>query len=147
MQKRESNQPSKRRGRKPKAKPEGLGDVVEIITEATGIKKLVKLFTPDGEDCGCDKRKETLNKIFPFPRHRPSKCMNQEQYERWESVKDIKKHDRKEYLDKVYPATAKLHAELFSHKHYSPCTCSPKIWDQWRKDLNNIFKIYEEQAD
>jgi hypothetical protein len=63
MQKRESNQPSKRRGRKPKAKPEGLGDVVEIITEATGIKKLVKLFTPDGEDCGCDKRKETLNKI------------------------------------------------------------------------------------
>lgn len=37
----------------------GAGDVVEKITEATGIKKVVKkLF---GEDCGCEGRKKRMN--------------------------------------------------------------------------------------
>jgi hypothetical protein len=38
----------------------GLGDTVEKITTATGIKKAVKFLA--GEDCGCDERKELLNK-------------------------------------------------------------------------------------
>ena len=42
----------------------GLGDQIEKITEATGIKKLVKWAF--GEDCGCDQRKEKLNKLFPL---------------------------------------------------------------------------------
>lgn len=40
----------------------GLGDIVESITEATGIKKVVEVFA-NGKDCGCDKRKEQLNDI------------------------------------------------------------------------------------
>lgn len=44
----------------------GVGDVVEKITEATGIKAAVKTFF--GEDCGCDGRKEYLNKKLPFAR-------------------------------------------------------------------------------
>ena len=43
----------------------GMGDVVESFTEATGIKKLVD-FAANGKDCGCQKRKEALNKAFPF---------------------------------------------------------------------------------
>ena len=39
----------------------GLGDIVEIITKYTGIKWLVKKVV--GEDCGCDERKEFLNKL------------------------------------------------------------------------------------
>lgn len=39
----------------------GLGDVVEKIAEVTGIKKVVEAVF--GEDCGCQGRKETLNKI------------------------------------------------------------------------------------
>ena len=35
--------------------PSGLGDVIEKVTEATGIKKAVKFLA--GEDCGCDQRK------------------------------------------------------------------------------------------
>ena len=44
---------------------EGLGDTVEKITKATGIKKVVEMFA-DGRDCGCDDRKEKLNKMFPY---------------------------------------------------------------------------------
>lgn len=40
-----------------------LGDLVEFITKYTGIKWLVKKVV--GEDCGCDERKEFLNRITP----------------------------------------------------------------------------------
>jgi hypothetical protein len=43
----------------------GLGDTIEKITKATGIKAAVELFSSvTGLDCGCDERKETLNKLF-----------------------------------------------------------------------------------
>ncbi len=48
-------------------KARGLGDTIENITTATGIKKIVdKVSDVVGGDCGCGKRKETLNKIFPY---------------------------------------------------------------------------------
>ena len=57
-------------------KSKGLGDDIEKITEATGIKKLVKFIA--GEDCGCDERKNKLNKIF---RHNKLECLNEEEYD------------------------------------------------------------------
>lgn len=45
-------------------KSKGLGDTIAKITEATRIDKLVKFIA--GEDCGCDERKEKLNKLFPY---------------------------------------------------------------------------------
>jgi len=44
-------------------KSKGLGDTIEKITETTGIKKLVELIPGD---CDCNKRKEMLNKAFPY---------------------------------------------------------------------------------
>ena len=46
-------------------KPKGLGDSIERITEITGIKKVVEKVTGK-KDCGCNKRKENLNKAFPY---------------------------------------------------------------------------------
>ena len=43
----------------------GLGDTIEKITKATGINKVVNKITGK-KDCGCNKRKETLNKAFPY---------------------------------------------------------------------------------
>ena len=45
-------------------KSKGLGDTVAKITKATGIDKLVHKVV--GEDCGCDKRQDALNKIVPY---------------------------------------------------------------------------------
>ena len=48
-------------------KSKGLGDSIEKITKATGIKKVVdKVNKSTGKDCGCNKRKETLNRFFPY---------------------------------------------------------------------------------
>ena len=48
-------------------KSKGLGDTIEKITKATGIKKVVdKVNKITGKDCGCGKRRDTLNKFFPY---------------------------------------------------------------------------------
>ncbi len=45
----------------------GLGDTIEKITKATGIKAVVdKVSEITGVDCGCSARKDTLNEIFPY---------------------------------------------------------------------------------
>lgn len=57
-------------GRGPGQKPQGLGDTVEKLLGPVGraYKKL------RGGKCGCNKRKELLNRIFPYappPPQRP----------------------------------------------------------------------------
>ena len=56
-------------------RPKGFGDTVAKITEVTGIKKLVKLIA--GDDCGCDERKEILNRKFKY---KNINCVSEEDY-------------------------------------------------------------------
>jgi hypothetical protein len=58
-----------------KRKAQGLGDTIDQITTATGIKALVKFVA--GEDCGCDQRKEALNKLFPYSK---PNCLSEQDY-------------------------------------------------------------------
>ena len=49
------------------SKSRGLGDTIEKITKATGIKKVVEAVSEaTGKDCGCAKRREALNEKFPY---------------------------------------------------------------------------------
>ena len=48
-------------------KSKGLGDTVAKITKATGIKKVVDTVAKKlKKDCGCNKRQDTLNRLFPY---------------------------------------------------------------------------------
>tara|TARA_R110001606_G_scaffold398381_1_gene577294 strand:+ start:843 stop:1007 length:165 start_codon:yes stop_codon:yes gene_type:complete len=51
-------------------KSQGLGDSIEKFTKATGIKTLTQYLENNGalgkKGCGCKKRKEALNKAFPY---------------------------------------------------------------------------------
>ena len=48
-------------------KSKGLGDSIEKITKATGIKKVVDTVSKVvKKDCGCANRKDTLNRLFPY---------------------------------------------------------------------------------
>ena len=50
-----------------KNKSKGLGDTVEKFTTATGIKKVVDTVAKaTGKPCGCQERKDALNRIFPY---------------------------------------------------------------------------------
>ena len=48
----------------------GLGDTIAKFTEATGIATVVKAIA--GDDCGCDKRQEWLNKVVPYSSDPPA---------------------------------------------------------------------------
>ncbi len=51
-----------------KTKSKGLGDTIAKFTKATGLDKaaedIAKAFGE--EDCGCDRRREKLNQLFPY---------------------------------------------------------------------------------
>lgn len=48
-------------------KSKGLGDTIEKVTTATGIKKVAEAVSKaTGSDCGCSKRRDALNRAFPY---------------------------------------------------------------------------------
>ena len=52
-------------------KSQGLGDSIEKFTTVTGIKSFTQVLTRNGifgkkKDCGCNKRQNTLNRLFPY---------------------------------------------------------------------------------
>lgn len=56
-------------------KAQGLGDTIDQITTATGIKALVKFIA--GDDCGCNERKAKLNERFPYKK---ANCLTEQNY-------------------------------------------------------------------
>ncbi len=118
----------------------GLGDVIENITSATGIKKVVELFI-DGEDCGCDKRKEKLNKIkLKFPIYR---CFTEDLYNQWtefrkKRIKGSWKGVKLNHQDKLFEIEVTKH--LFV-KSFKPCSrCGTALKDR----IEQIDKIYKQ---
>jgi hypothetical protein len=68
---------AKARTKKPS---QGLGDTIEKITEATGIKKAVETFSKvTGVDCKCEERKAKLNNLIPY--RRKVNCLTESDYE------------------------------------------------------------------
>jgi len=49
-------------------KSRGLGDSIHKITKATGVHTLVDKGAKalGKSDCGCDKRRDTLNRLIPY---------------------------------------------------------------------------------
>jgi len=119
------NKPKQTRKRKPK----GLGDTVENITKATGIKKVVKFIA--GEDCGCDKRKEKLNKMFPY--FKPN-CLEEEEYNYLTSFFNGRTHQIK---PSQQTKLLKIYNRALNQKQ-EPTTCS----DCWRDIINKLRKVY-----
>ena len=67
--------PKKKKQAVNKVKAKGLGDTVEAVLKATGVDKVAKWIL--GEDCGCEARKETLNRLFPYKK---PKCLTEDEF-------------------------------------------------------------------
>ena len=50
------------------AQHKGLGDTIAEFTKSTGLDKIAERVAKAAgkEDCGCNKRREILNKKFPY---------------------------------------------------------------------------------
>ena len=110
---------------------EGLGDTVEKITTATGIKKAVKWLA--GEDCGCDQRKEKLNKMF---RYKKPECLNEDEFELIKMAVDTKKNaftsQEQEQYKQIYERVFKVKVDC------TPCSFRSTVW----KDLIALYNQY-----
>ena len=119
------------RGRK---KATGLGDTIEQITEVTGIKSVVEKFSKaTGIDCGCDKRKETLNKLFSY--HKPN-CLVEEDYnyltDFFNRLKgQVSVNDQYKLIEVYF----RVFNQRLENSNCSSC---------WRDRINEIRKVYNE---
>lgn len=117
-------------------KKKGFGDSIEAITEATGIKKIVEILEEKFDfDCGCDKRKELLNKIFPYK----SECLTEDEYnilDKFSWRTDIISNEDANALLKIYNRVFNLNLKM--------TTCS-SCWIKYIDDLKKLYKVYKEE--
>lgn len=114
-----------------KRKSKGLGDTIEKIIEATGFVK--------GKDCGCDKRKELLNKVFPY--RSKFRCFTEQEYLDWKQFTAVKTITLTAEQVKF---VCDLYASIFSRPVWYPCSsCSPKPLITMIDKLDTIYGSYE----
>ena len=113
----------------------GLGDTIAKVTKATGIDKLVKFIA--GEDCGCEERKEKLNKLF---RYKQPLCLTENEFN---YLTEFQKVNNTTLTKQEGDEIATIWNRVFqSRKFYRPCTCNPKAWQDMINDLLIIHKEY-----
>lgn len=119
--------------KKKSGQSKGLGDTVEKIIEATGFVK--------GKDCGCDKRKELLNKYFPY--RTKLRCFTEQEYNDWKEFTAVKtitlSSDQVKFVCELY-------ASIFNRPVWFPCaSCSPKPLISMIDKLDVIYESYINQ--
>lgn len=112
-----------------KRRSKGLGDIIETITEAVGIKQV---FDAIGIDCGCETRKELLN--AKFPNFKNVNCLNESDYEYLKDMPHQLTHKVKTRLNQIYINTFGINLE----KH----GCE-SCWRDYVANLKKVFKSYE----
>lgn len=110
----------------------GVGDTIEKITEATGIKKAVKFIA--GDDCGCDDRKKILNHIFPY--QKPN-CLTEDEFnylgERIGKINIVTVEEQKHLLN--------IYNRVFNDKRELTSCGSCFLNGVWKK-LERVYKEY-----
>jgi hypothetical protein len=109
----------------------GLGDTIAKVTKATGIDKAVNFLF--GNDCGCDERKEKLNKLFAYR----TECLNETEYKYLVNYFNVRRSivtslEQKELI--------KIYNRVFNvRKQASGCgSCVRSMV----KELKNLFNEY-----
>ena len=115
----------------------GLGDVVENITEATGIKKVVEWVA--GEDCGCKERKEKLNKIKLNIKWPVLRCFTEELYQEWTQFR--KRPNKFKVTHEEQLLIIKVTERLFA-RSFKPCRHCGKQVEIRIKEIDAVYDNY-----
>ena len=111
-------------------KSKGLGDTIEKITKATGIDKVAKAVL--GDDCGCEERKQKLNKMFPYK----VRQFTEDEIKIYEEV--LPRLDGGQISGKDQDIMVKLYNKVFN-ANKKPSGCSPCV----RETLAKLKKVYQ----
>lgn len=118
-------------------KAKGLGDTIEQITEATGIKKAVELFSDiTGIDCGCEERKEKLNKLISY--RKKVNCLNESDYN---YLKDIFEQKANRLTPKQQFRLMEIYKNVFEVQLEQ--TSCDSCWRTTMSELRKVYDTYE----
>lgn len=118
-----------------KKQSKGLGDTIEKITEATGIKAVVEVFAKaTGIDCKCEERKTKLNNLIPY--RKKVNCLNESDYNQ---LTEFLKPNKGSLTPNEQWTIAAIYERVFEIKiqHSSCASC-------WRETLSELRKVYNE---
>ncbi len=120
-------------GRPKKKESKGLGDTVEKIIKATGLDIFV-----EGKDCGCEQRKEKLNKLFPY--RFKARCLTEDEYKEWSIFKEIR---TVKLTGEQVKYICELYASVFNRQIWYPCSsCSAKPLIDMIDKLDKVHDSY-----
>lgn len=113
-----------------------IGDKVEQVIKTTGIKKLADMFI-NGEDCGCEERKKSLNNIG---RYLSARCMTEQEFIKWGEFMKVRtlrlSGEQVTYVGELY-------SSLFNLKYTNPCrNCSPKQLIKMIESIDKVYNVY-----
>jgi len=118
-----------------KKKAQGLGDTIEQITEATGIKAAVEMFSKaTGLDCGCDERKAKLNNLFSYNRN--INCLTESDYN---TLTELIAPNKNSLTIEEQKLLSDIYFNVFNYRlQLSSCgSC-------WKGKVNELRKVYEQ---
>lgn len=110
-------------------KSKGLGDSIEKALKATGIDKVAKVIL--GDDCGCQERKEALNKLYPYSRQ-----FTEDEIKIYEDI--ISRVRGSVIKGEDQAILVKLHNKVFG-ENKRPSNCSSCV----QQTLAKLKKVYE----
>ena len=61
---------------------------------------------------------------------------NKEEYDKWTEFKAANGNSINRQEQELI---ARLHSKYYKHSYYLPCTCTPKTYIAWIKQLNDIY--------
>lgn len=120
-----------------KNKSEGLGDSIDKITSATGIKAVVKFIA--GDDCGCNDRQNTLNELFPYKRNTPN-CLNEDEY-KW--LSEFFADESKFSYTVIKTKIGTIWARVFNMHYKKICNCKSSPLKRYVDELKQVYETYE----
>jgi hypothetical protein len=118
-----------------KQKAKGLGDTIEQITEATGIKAAVEMFSKaTGLDCKCEERKAKLNQLFSYNRN--INCLTESDYN---ALTDLIAPSKDTLTIEEQNVISEIYLNVFNYRlQLSSCgSC-------WKGKIDELRKVYNE---
>jgi hypothetical protein len=120
------------------ANAQGLGDTIEAITTATGIKAGITLLSKALDwDCGCDARKEALNKLWSY---RKPKCLEEEDFK---YLQDFFAKPQNEIPPKTQWDLTDIYFRIFGIRLESS-SCS-SCWRDYIGQIRQVYNVHLEE--
>jgi len=112
----------------------GLGDTVEKVLEKTGVAKVAKFIL--GEDCGCDSRKELLNRMFPY--EKPN-CLTEDEYD---YLANFFGERRATITSEQQKSLVNIYNRVFND-NVKGTSCAPCFVNSILKKLEKVYRKYK----